>query len=276
MNNRTMAFGLARGIAATAWLAYVTQAQAQSQAPVQPQAQSREQVRAEAEPAQPSTPERLFNATVRSKAPDEDRIAMGRLVASGGARDGGAAMACFTCHGADGAGDAAGVVPRLAGLPAWYLYKQLNDYAGGSRDNSAMTGIAQKLTDTEREAVSSYYALLDATYPVKPPAGDLRMLQWGQQLAAVGASGRAVPACLNCHGPDGSGLPPSVPYLAGQHAEYIALQLQLFRSGERDNDPMDVMSSIAKKLSDEDIDALAAYYSRARPVDEAPRADARR
>src|SRR5690606_38556447 len=57
MNNRTMAFGLARGIAATAWLAYVTQAQAQSQAPVQPQAQSqsREQVRAEAEPAQPST-----------------------------------------------------------------------------------------------------------------------------------------------------------------------------------------------------------------------------
>src|SRR5690606_38633721 len=95
-----------------------------------------------------------------------------------------------------------------------------------------------------------------------------------QQLAAVGAAGRAVPACQNCHGPDGWGLPPSVPYLAGQHAEYIALQLQLFRNGERDNDPQDVMHAIAKKLSHEDIDALAAYSSRKRPAGEAPRAAA--
>ncbi|MFA7506086.1 MAG: c-type cytochrome [Burkholderiaceae bacterium] len=250
----TIAFGIAGGIVAAGWLADAVQAQSDAAA-VGP------------------TPERLFNATIRER-PDEDLIAQGRLVAAGGSGAGGAAMACFTCHGADGAGDPAGAVPRLSGLPAWYMYKQLNDYADGSRDSASMTGIARQLSDTEREAVSAYYAMLDSPHPRMPPAGNLRMLQWGQQIAAVGATDRAVPACLSCHGPDGAGLPPSVPYLAGQHAEYIALQLRLFRNGERHNDAMQVMSAIAKKLSDEDIDAIAAYYSRARPVDAAPRADA--
>lgn len=256
MNGPTLAL-LAGGIVAATFVADAVQAQS------------------EAEPAHP-TPERLFNATVKEKAPEQDMIATGRLVASGGARKGGAEMACFTCHGADGAGDPAGAVPRLAGLPAWYMYKQLNDYASGSRDSASMTGIARRLTESEREAVASYYALLEAPYPPRQPAGDLRMLQWGQQLAAVGAAGRAVPACISCHGADGSGMPPSVPYLAGQHAEYIALQLHLFRNGERDNDPQDVMHAIAKKLSDEDIEAVAAYYSRKRMGGEAPRADAGR
>lgn len=256
-NGQTIALGLAGGIVSAALLGPEANAQAG------------------AGPAHP-VPERLFNATVKDKAPGEDLVAAGRLVASGGARKGGAAMACFTCHGADGAGDAAGGVPRLAGMPAWYTYKQLNDYASGSRDNAAMTGIARQLTESEREAVAAYYALLDAPHPPQPPAGDVRRLQWGQQLAAVGSTDRAVPACLNCHGPDGSGMPPSVPYLAGQHAEYIALQLRLFRSGERDNDPQDVMHAVAKKLSDEDIDALAAYYSRVRRGGEAARADAGR
>lgn len=256
-HRQTIALGIAGGIVSAAFLAETARSQP------------------EARPA-PPVPERLFNATVRDKAPGEDQVAAGRLVASGGARQGGAAMACFTCHGADGAGDAAGAVPRLAGMPAWYTYKQLNDYAGGNRDNAVMTGIARQLTESEREAVASYYALLDAPHPPKPPPGDVRVLQWGQQLAAVGSTDRALPACLNCHGPDGAGMPPSVPYLAGQHAEYIALQLQLFRSGERDNDPQDVMHAVAKKLSDEDIAALAAYYSRVRISAEAPRADAGR
>lgn len=255
-NRQAIALGLAGGIASVALVAGPAGAQ-------------------QAGPAHP-VPERLFNATVKEKAPGEDLVAAGRLVASGGARQGGAAMACFTCHGADGAGDAAGAVPRIAGMPAWYTYKQLNDYASGSRNNAAMTGIARQLTESEREAVAAYYALVDAPHPPKPPADDIRTLQWGQQLAAVGSTDRALPACLNCHGPDGSGLPPSVPGLAGQHAEYLALQLRLFRSGERDNDPQDVMHAVAKKLSDEDIHALAAYYSRVRIGGETPRAEAGR
>jgi cytochrome c553 len=55
---------------------------------------------------------------------DEALSASGRLVAmSGGA--GGAANACFSCHGLDGAGDGVST-PRLAGLEAGYLLKQMN------------------------------------------------------------------------------------------------------------------------------------------------------
>ena len=213
------------------------------------------------------TPEMLFNATVQ-QTPSRALIAAGRMVAMGGTKQGGAAMACFTCHGADGAGDGAGAVPRIAGMPAWYLHKQLDDYAAGTRHNSAMTGIAQKLTQAERESVSAYYALLEAPYPPTPDFAADRELQWGQQLAAVGSAGRAVPACINCHGPAGSGMAPSVPYLAGQYAEYIALQLSLWKEGERNNDPANVMRAIARKMTAGDMRAVGRYYERVRPLGE--------
>src|SRR6056297_1434409 len=70
---------------------------------------------------------------------DEAMLEQGRLVAMGGAEQGGAAMACITCHGADGRADGSGAFPRLTGQPAWYLYKQLIDYASGARPNRTMS-----------------------------------------------------------------------------------------------------------------------------------------
>jgi cytochrome c553 len=206
----------------------------------------------------------MFNATIDT-APDDDLLELGRLVAMGGSEKGGAGMACITCHGANGAGDSAGVFPRLAALPAWYLYKQLTDYAAGSRPNDIMTGIAQQLTDRERQAVSSYYAVVEATWPGPSKNIDGLALQWGGQLAAVGSAEKGIPACVNCHGPNGTGAPPSVPYLAGQFANYTQLQLQLWKDGIRENDPMNVMSTIAEKMTAEDMEAVSAYYERVRP-----------
>ncbi len=208
--------------------------------------------------------QRLFNATI-DQPPEQAGLAKGRLVAMGGSARGGAAMACFSCHGAKGAGDGAGVVPRLAGMPAWYLYKQLEDYASGRRSNPVMSGIAAMLSHAEREHVSEYYALLSAPYPQGTGLVADESLQWGQRLAAIGSAGRAVPACVNCHGPQGGGLAPSVPPLAGQYAEYLALQLQHFRSGERNNDAAAVMRAVASKMTDEDIRAVSRYYERVRP-----------
>lgn len=205
----------------------------------------------------------VFRATVTTP-PDNAMLARGRLVAMGGARDGGPPLACLACHGAMGAGDVAGGVPRISGLPAWYLYKQLDDYAAGTRPNEVMQQIAQKLAPDEREAVSAYYAAMPPA-PVPPGAPeDVRRLQWGQTLAAIGSAEKAIPACVNCHGAQGEGIPPSVPGVAGQHAAYIQLQLELWRSGERRNDPLGVMSSIARKMEPADIEAVAAYYARVR------------
>ncbi len=203
----------------------------------------------------------LFAATV-NQPPDDDLLELGRLVAMGGAQNGGSGMACITCHGGQGAGDGAGTFPRLTGQAAWYTYKQLNDYASGARPNNVMTGISQRLTDQEREAVASYYAVVRA--PIQQPLGavDQGALQWGGQLAAVGSAEKGIPACVNCHGPQGTGNPPSVPYLAGQYANYMTYQLELWKDGVRDNDAMGVMSTIARKMSSEDMKAVSEYYNR--------------
>ncbi|MDD9718996.1 c-type cytochrome [Dinoroseobacter sp. PD6] len=207
----------------------------------------------------------LFNVEVQREVTD-DLLELGRLVAMGGAEAGGSGMACIACHGAEGMGDGSGAFPRIAGQSGWYLYKQLIDYASGARPNKVMSGVAQRLTEREMEAVSAYYAAIDA--PFRPVIGDIEpeLLQWGGQLGAVGSAERGIPACVNCHGPSGMGNPPSVPYLAGQYANYMTHQLELWAEGVRDNDAMNVMSSIAEKMSSEDMRAVSEYYARVRPA----------
>jgi cytochrome c553 len=73
-------------------------------------------------------------------------------------------------------------------------------------------------------------------------------------------SGRAKAdvACAICHGPNGIASLPNAPNLAGQQALYLSEQLKSYRSGKRHNE---VMSVIAKPLTDAEIAQLAAWYS---------------
>ena len=72
---------------------------------------------------------------------------------------------------------------------------------------------------------------------------------------------RGIPACAGCHGPSGAGVPNQYPRLSGQYAEYTELQLKNFRSEERSNDSEKIMRTIADKLSDKQIKALADYIA---------------
>src|SRR5690349_15017650 len=65
---------------------------------------------------------------------------------------------CQSCHGADGGGQAAAGFPRLAGLDATYLARQLADYAAGSRSDAVMQPIARALSAEERQAIASFYS----------------------------------------------------------------------------------------------------------------------
>lgn len=79
----------------------------------------------------------------------------------------------------------------------------------------------------------------------------------GKTLATSGGNG--VVACVSCHGAQGEGMAAAgFPYLAGQGAAYLALQLQDFASGTRQSP---VMEPIAKGLSAAQIEAVTAYYS---------------
>ncbi len=74
--------------------------------------------------------------------------------------------------------------------------------------------------------------------------------------AAAGKSKSAV--CAGCHGMDGYSSNDLWPNLAGQKQGYLIAQIKAFRDGDRDS-PM--MAPMVSKLSDQDVEDLAAYYA---------------
>lgn len=198
-----------------------------------------------------------LGASAQAQTP---RVNEGRLIASGGGP--GAATACFSCHGMDGAGDAGGGFPRLAGLGARYLAKQLENYADGSRPNDIMTPIALALSAQQRQAVARFYADLPprrAPFPAAGDSADSRLLQRGATLYAVGSQSLGVQACVTCHGPGGKGMGFIFPAVGGQPAHYVSEQLRLWREGTRTNDQAGMMRTVASRLQDEDVRALGLY-----------------
>jgi cytochrome c553 len=171
------------------------------------------------------------------------------------------AAPCEACHGANGEGQPAAAIPRLAGQSADYLEKQLRDYENGTRDNPVMRNFAKGLSDAERAQLGAYYASLKPPYAAEPVPADARQLARGHELAFQGAEAERVQACNNCHGPDGTGLPYSAPYLAGQSAEYLAAELKAWQQGTRKNDGGKLMASVVERLNSADIAAVSGYFA---------------
>lgn len=178
----------------------------------------------------------------------------GQVIAMGGG-NGGPDNACFACHGLDGMGDGVSV-PRLAGLDAGYLQKQLEDYASETRRDPVMREAARWLDDDDRRAVAAWYAGLPVRAPAEP-AGPSPVV-W-----TAGAPARGVPACATCHGANGEGVGPGNPALAGQPAAYTIDQLERWKSAERRNDPRNVMRDAVAGLTAAEIAAIAAWLERA-------------
>ncbi len=176
------------------------------------------------------------------------------------------AAPCVACHGVDGAGQASAGFPRLAGLNAAYLQKQLDDYASGTRSHPVMDVNAKALSDEERKALAAYYSRLPKpttqAQPADAPAAD----SVGALLATRGRWSERVPACEQCHGPAGIGVGEHFPPLAGQPAAYIASQLNAWKSGSRHNDPLELMRHLSAALSEQDIQSVAAWFA-AQPAD---------
>jgi cytochrome c553 len=163
---------------------------------------------------------------------------------------------CAQCHAFNGVSDSSGAFPRLAGQSAYYLAGQLRDFASGVRANAIMSPIAKALSPDDIADVTAYFAGVNAPFlPLKAP--NAALVKRGEELAKAGGPERL--HCDNCHGPGGSGEPPVIPYLAGQYAHYIAFTLQMWQQGYRKNSP-DAMGAVAKKLNDQEIAAVAAYY----------------
>ncbi|WP_269531425.1 cytochrome c [Chitinimonas sp. BJYL2] len=162
---------------------------------------------------------------------------------------------CAACHGLDG-NSAAGANPTLAGQHPEYLYAQLVAFKKGERKNAIMMGQVATMSDEDMKNVSAYFG----TQKIKPRgATDKALIAAGKKIYQGGNRETGLPACMACHGPNGSGMPIQYPRLGSQHASYVVASLQAYKAGtDRKNA---VMGPIAAKMTDADLKAVSEYIA---------------
>ena len=172
----------------------------------------------------------------------------------------GAAVAagCAGCHGERGIAPNR-QFPDLAGQSAVAIYKQLHDFKSGSRVNPIMSAMALPLSEEQILDVSDYFAA--GTPRSVEPSSTLVAEDDVVRLVERGDPARGLPACNACHGSNSAG-PIEAPALSRQSNEYLASQLRAFKSGARRNDIYTRMRSVAAKLTEREVDALADFYSK--------------
>ncbi len=172
---------------------------------------------------------------------------------------------CIACHMPDG-NSVVPQWPKLAGQSASYIAKQLRDFKAKRRLDPTMSPQANPLSEQDIEDLAAYFS----SKTPNPNSGNPALLNKGEKVYRKGNVKMSVIACLGCHGPKGAGnkalldsikAPPVVeaPLITSQHAMYIAKQLKAFREGSRKNDVGRIMRNLTSKMTDEEIEAVAAY-----------------
>jgi cytochrome c553 len=175
-------------------------------------------------------------------------------------------LACSACHGKEGRAGPDGYYPRIAGKPAGYLYNQLLNFRDGRRHYGLMTRLMDPLSDAYLLEIAQYFASLDLPYtPPRPSAASPEVLRRGQALAMQGDTAKKLPACAQCHGDALTGVQPNTPGLLGLSRDYLSSQLGAWRTGQRRAHAPDCMADLAKRLTLEDISAVATWLSNQAP-----------
>lgn len=167
---------------------------------------------------------------------------------------------CSLCHGMYGQGTPGMMSPRLAGLPADYLIKEMKLYRDGTREYApmAVTSSVDTMTDKDIEDIAYYMAGVDLRTHGLPdvPAHD------GDDSAGRKLYKRE---CRTCHSRDGHGKPrKGVPPLAGQYGSYLLNQMHRFRKQDRyhADDPED---DLFNEFKDDQLNDVIAYVTRLAP-----------
>lgn len=166
-------------------------------------------------------------------------------------------MVCQACHGADGNGGADPLWPKLAGQSQDYIVKQLKDFKSGARKDPIMIGMVAALSDVDMQDLAAFFS----GFKQKPgTVKDAALAKQGEKLFRGGNLANGIAACMSCHGPTGSGVPPRFPRVAGQNQPYTTKQLLAFKSGARTNDA-ETMTRVVFKMTDQEIKAASEFMA---------------
>jgi len=165
---------------------------------------------------------------------------------------------CTWCHG----GSASGYppAPALAAQRPQYVAKQLANFRAHTRDTpfsrQYMWGAARNLDAESVRNLALYFASLP---PRAASDGVPGLVGLGQTIYQQGMPDENIVACVVCHGPNGEGVR-DIPRLGGLDSTYLRRRLEQWNEGYHAavGPPM---ISIASKLSDDQIEALASYLS---------------
>jgi cytochrome c553 len=161
-------------------------------------------------------------------------------------------------------------MPRLAGLSAEYLARQLRAFKNSERPNIVMSqfSIERDLSEAEIRDISVYLSKIDL-HKNTPLASDSllsndqfpldkRMIYVKEDLANA-LKGKYIyrKLCKNCHGIKAGGGK-RAPQLAGQYPNYIIGQIGDFRDAKR---PHPVINKNISKLTETDLHNLLAYLA---------------
>lgn len=168
---------------------------------------------------------------------------------------------CIICHGDEDRAGRDAYYPRIAGKPAGYLFNQLRNFRDGKRYYQAMAILLENLSDDYLLEIARYFSSLKYLYP-QPVANTLSSeeTKLAETLIHSGDPERDIPACSACHGKALTGTKPFIPSLLGLPHAYLAAQFGGWRNGGimRGQTP-DCMSEIAKRMTQEEVNALAVW-----------------
>lgn len=167
-----------------------------------------------------------------------------------------AATVCIACHGPDG-NSLAPVFPKIAGQQPVYLEKQLNEFLSGKRKNAVMEPFFGSFGKGDIPGLAAFYA---AQKPTPGTVEDAKLAATGKKLFIEGNPDSGVPACMGCHLEKGEGNE-RYPRLAGQHQAYTIQQIADFKAGTRANDKAKIMRSVAERMTEDEMKAVAEYIA---------------
>ena len=162
---------------------------------------------------------------------------------------------CIACHAIDG-NSAIPSNPKLASQHAEYLSRQLEYFKKGIRENTVMQGMVANLSTKDFDNLGHYFESQTLKLSAAKSNGKGSL---GEKIFRAGIADKKLPACASCHGPSGHGIPGQFPRLNAQHSDYTISQLNAYKNGLRKNEAAKMMATIAQRLSDAEMQAVADY-----------------
>lgn len=158
------------------------------------------------------------------------------------------ANTCNNCHGVNGV-SVGPSMPSIGGLPESYLKNVMLEWKSGTRYSATMGRLIKGYTDEQISELAAYFSKKPWTPAAQKP--DAKLVKLGKAAAS---------RCTSCHGDHGAADDGETPNLNGQWAQYLELELMKYRD-DAVAMPDKKMSNAAKKLSDEEVKAVAAFFA---------------